>query len=286
MKTCQSFQTVTVYALTAIALTGLSAESVRISEPIYDGKLLSDWINDYEHGIPRPCWSGNVQTLERSADAIREIGTNSLPWLLQELSAREITDGDRLPTNYYSGEAIKRRWVATHAFAILGSALTNATPQLVELLKDEQTSYTAAIALQGVGPASIPVLIQALTNQNACARESAARVLGTFGTNAESAISYLVKCATESDCLVRSFATFSLGQINKEPDVVVPVLATNLSDSDQSTRINAALALARFGTRAKSVIPALLKAVEENDSESQTWALRALAKINERDLPP
>jgi hypothetical protein len=38
---------------------------------------------------------------------------------------------------------------------------------------------------RGIGVESIPVLTKALTNSHACARESAARVLGLFGAKAQ-----------------------------------------------------------------------------------------------------
>jgi len=84
------------------------------------------------------------------------------------------------------------------------------------LLDDKQTSYTAAIALGGVGEESIPVLTKALTNSHACARESAARVLGLFGAKAQTAVPALVQCTKDDDASVRSFAAFALKQVDPE----------------------------------------------------------------------
>ena len=145
---------------------------------------------------------------------MRKIGTNAIPWLLLELSAKEATRGDELPTNFYSGEAIGRRWIAVQAFEILGPVAKNATPKLIPLLDDKQTSYTAAIALGGIGVESIPVLTQALTNTHATARESAIRVLGLFGSKAQSAVPAIIRCREDQDESVRGFATFALKQID------------------------------------------------------------------------
>ncbi len=258
----------------------IPADAVLAPEPIYEGKHLSEWLDEYERSIPRPEYDGDPQMQLRAEKAVRKIGENAIPWLLQELSAKEVTHGDEMPKNYYSGEAIKRRWLATHAFTILGSAAKSAAPKLVALLDDKQTSYTAAIALGGIGDESIPLLIESLANKNACARESAARVLGLFGAKAQSAIPALIKCTKDSDSSIRGFATFSLGQIGKEPDIVVPVLANNLQDQNRSTRINAVYALGRFGSKAKSTVPVLLKAMEENDSDFREIATRALQEID------
>jgi HEAT repeat protein len=81
------------------------------------------------------------------------------------------------------------------------------------LLDDKQTSYTAATALGGIGVESIPALTGALTNTHACARESAARVLGLFGAKAQSAAPALARCTEDEDESVRSFAAFALKQV-------------------------------------------------------------------------
>jgi hypothetical protein len=197
-------------------IAGFAADAVRPREPVVDGKRLSQWLDEYEMSMPRPEHEGDPQMGARAEEAVRKIGTNAMPWLLQELSAKEATRGNELPTNFYSGDAIKRRWLVAPAFSILGSSAKDATPNLVQLLTDKQTSYTAATALGGIGVESIPQLVQALTNQNACARESAARVLGLFGAKGQSAVPALIKCTRDQDDSVRGFAKFALKQI--DPD--------------------------------------------------------------------
>jgi HEAT repeat protein len=276
----RNYRFLILLGLLALGSAGLAAEARAAREPVLDGKRLSAWLKDYEKSMPVPEYEGDPQMRTRAAEAVRRIGTNGIPWLLQELSAKETTGGDELPANYYSGEAIKRRWLAATAFGILGSAAEPATPMLIPLLDGKQTSYTAATALGGIGVKSIPVLIQALTNTHACARESAARVLGLFGARAEGAIPALIRCAADQVDSVRGFATFSLGQIGGEPDVVVPVLIANLRDSDHSARWNAACALGKFGGKAKRAVPALLKLLHEDDSDVRTIARDALHQID------
>lgn len=263
-----------------VAGTVYAASTLGPREPVVGGKKLSTWVEEYERSIPKPEYDGDPKMRARAESAVRRIGTNALPWLLQELSAKEATRGDELPTNFYSGQAIGRRWVAATAFAILGSFANDVTPNLIPLLDDKQTSYTAATALGGIGGGSIPVLTQALTNTHACARESAARVLGLFGAKAQSAIPALIRCAADKDDSVRGFATFSLGQIGREPDVVVPVLIMNLRDSYHSARWNAACALGNFGDQAKAAIPALLQVLHGNDPDVRDIAADALRRID------
>lgn len=128
-----------------------------------------------------------------------------------------------LSTNFYSGKAIGRRWLAVTAFEILGPAVRDATPTLIRLLDDKQTSYTAATALGGIGVESIPVLTHALANNHACARESAARVLGLFGAKAQSAVPALIRCTKDQDDSVRGFSAFALKQIDPKAAAKVDV---------------------------------------------------------------
>src|SRR6266567_6456797 len=188
-------------AVATVVVRGFSAG--RLPEPAHEGKPLSHWLREYDTGMPGLHKEGDTQRVARAGQAVRKIGTNCFPWLVQELSAKEATQGDALPTNFYSGEAIKRRWLAVSAFSILRPSVDRVTARLVELLDDKQTSYTAAMAIGSCGVDSISVLTQALDNKNACARESAARVLGLFETNAHSAIPALVRCAKDPDGSVR-----------------------------------------------------------------------------------
>jgi len=210
------YRIVTLLGLLVMISAGFAAAGQAAREPSIDGKRLSVWLDEYQKSIPRPGYDGDPRMRAHAGQAVRKIGTNSIPWLLVELSAREAARGDELPTDFYSGKAIGRRWLATTAFEVLGPSARDATPTLIPLLNDKQTSYTAATALGGIGVESIPVLTKALTNTHACARESAARVLGLFGAKAQRAVPALVRCAKDEDASVRSFAAFALKQVNPE----------------------------------------------------------------------
>ena len=267
-------------ALLAVGSTVFAADAVGPDEPVIEGERLSAWLEHYERSIPVPENGGAPKMRARAEAAVRKLGTNAIPWLLFELSAKEPTQGDELPTNFHSGEAIRRRWTAATAFGILGPSAKSVTTSVIPLLNDKQTSYTAATALGGLGVETIPVLIEALTNAHACARESAARVLGLFGPKAQSAIPALIRCAADKDDSVRAFATFSLGQIGREPAVVVPTLIANLQDTSHSARWNAACALGKFGDKAKIAIPALRQVLRGADADVREVATNALRQID------
>jgi hypothetical protein len=210
------YRIVTLLGLLILISVGSTAAAEGPREPSIDGKRLIIWLDGYQKSIPKPEYDRDPQMRARAEKAVRRLGTNSIPWLLVELSAKKATHGDELPTNFYSGEAIGRRWLAATAFEILGPVAKDATPKLIPLLDDKQTSYTAATALGGIGLESIPVLTQALTNSHATARESAVRVLGLFGSKAQSAVPAVIRCTKDQDESVRGFAAFALKQIDQE----------------------------------------------------------------------
>src|SRR5262245_12996976 len=55
----------------------------REKEPEYQGKTLTEWLDIYEGGV-----IGYIKDPERqeAADALRNIGTNALPWLIKWIS--------------------------------------------------------------------------------------------------------------------------------------------------------------------------------------------------------
>src|SRR5436309_57562 len=110
-------QVIAACAVATVVISGFSAES--LPEPAHEGKPLSHWLREYETGMPGLHKKGDTQRVARAEQAVRKIGTNCFPWLVQQLSAKEATQGDALPTNFSSGEAIKRRWLAVSAFSIL-----------------------------------------------------------------------------------------------------------------------------------------------------------------------
>lgn len=207
---------IALLALLMLNSIGFSEDAQRPREPSIEGKRLSVWLDQYQKSIPRPEYDGDPQMRARAEQAVRKLGISSMPWLLVELKAIEATRGDELPENFYSGSAIGRRWLAATAFKILGPSARDATPRLILLLDDKQTSYTATTVLGGIGVESIPVLTKALTNSHACARESAARVLGLFGAKAQTAVPALVRCTKDDDASVRSFAAFALKQVDPQ----------------------------------------------------------------------
>src|SRR5437899_633757 len=107
--------------LLAAGLLVVLAIVIRISprEPIYDGESLSYWMAHWYRGM----YGGQALVDPSAKAAVREAGTNALPFLIKwmETPARSSSE-----VNYPS-------W-ALHGFEVLGSTAKAAVPDLVALL--------------------------------------------------------------------------------------------------------------------------------------------------------
>ena len=157
-----------VGGLLLAAITVILVANSGPREPVHAGKKLSVWLGELSAmTFPREC---DPDT--RPAQAVRAIGTNAIPWLLHELSARR---GGALKwrLNQLLGRQtlIKFRFEDSHpplrravmGFAALGPIAEPAIPSLLKLIEEGGPGYTAT-ALAYVGPPAIPALQQCVTN--------------------------------------------------------------------------------------------------------------------------
>ena len=142
-----------------LAAFGILSRS-REHEPVYQGKTLTYWLSDF--------WPGRNPTpekLEQDKFAVRQIGTNAIPILLQWISVKDdpfkakmvtwISSHPRVPFRIESG--VDKNMLAVSGFQILGkSQAAAAVPALVEIVKNgggEGTSayHNATFAMQALG---------------------------------------------------------------------------------------------------------------------------------------
>ena len=105
-------------------------------EPVYQGKTLHYWLSAY--------WPGGSRPTEQNKIAVRQIGTNAIPILLQWISARDssikkkmVTWISRHPWVPFRLESeVDRNMLAASGFSILGkSQASSAVPALVEIVR-------------------------------------------------------------------------------------------------------------------------------------------------------
>lgn len=259
----------------------------RTSEPVAQSRPLSSWLVDVDYNQP-------AATRERASKAIREIGTNALPYLLRDLDPPEESKLRRWLVKLLRKQTFvkvrlrtsdEKSRQATWAFKALGPAGRPAIQKLVPLL-ERNPGYVPG-ALAGIGPDAVPHLCRALDSSNAFVRGNTAAYLGNAvwdlsipKSNAMAAVPSLLRNLQDTNHLVRWHSASTLGAITYNPGVVVPALIRALEDSNGAVAEAAARALGAFGSDAKQAVPALRVASQHKDSRVSSAAAAALKEVD------
>jgi len=178
--------TVTLVAL-GILVAGWSRHALRSRRQSWQGRPLSFWLKEFD------------DNRGGAAQAVRQIGAAALPYLCDELRAKDpawmlqlvaFARKQRLVKVGFTPDA-QRRERAIQACRALGPVARPAIPALGEALG--HGSGSAVQVLESFGPDAIPALAKALTNAPGCSPPySTALALGRMGAGAKSAVTNLV----------------------------------------------------------------------------------------------
>jgi hypothetical protein len=222
-----------------VALVGALIWAVaRSSEPTYEGKPLSRWLEGHvptTDANPRygsPGW-------HKADEALRGIGTHGIPTLLRMIRAKDsplklklvkLASKQRfIPIRHRY--AFRLNEEAEYAFQLLGTNAAGAVPSLIKV-------YQA--------------------NVSDSSRRCAAEALGHIGPAAAAAVPILLTNFTHADPQVRFEAVSAMLHIRAEPELVVPALIGRLNDPKVEVRWNAVVALSLFGRSALAAVPPML----------------------------
>jgi hypothetical protein len=284
----------TVIAVCAAAILLVAFLSLD-REPRYGDRVLHEWIHLFPTAVD--VRAGKAAQAE---NAIQQIGTNAIPFLLRWLSTewQPSRSKQRLATFVRNIPFLTRfhpisRWAlgadplqrradeAAAAFEALGSNAAPAIPELARLATYSPQSGTArraVDALVNIGPITLPALLTVITNANAQARFYAVTSIQSFGTNARPAIPMLL--TYRGDATLASGVYEVLGRLKLEPQEVVPALERTAHDPNPSQRSLAIIVLGDYGAYAKPAVPVLMAALSDADSgvlDSATNALNVIA---------
>ena len=143
-------------------------------EPEYQARPLSVWLRGFESEVPSARW--------QSAEAVRHIGTNALPWLIARLEHKPITQAsrwgetlcawlsDHSVINITLPRPADERFEALAALDALGPNAKDAIPAVEKLLNETPPDPRAPLVLARFGPDAVAVLTRALTNDEKIVR--------------------------------------------------------------------------------------------------------------------
>jgi hypothetical protein len=272
---------VAVAVVTALLTWSCSSRS---QQPVHNGKTLNEWVSDLN--------LTNTSAVRIAAqNEIRQIGTNSLPFLLKEMDDLGIIWGGGV-TNFDNTPGARDRDVNLHsAFKVLGAIARPAVPDLVAILNNNTNGIgeIAAFALVQIDPQIAAVAFnQALTNNIDLNRLWALKYITQIGTNADIAVANLIRCLKDQSAdkdmsfRIRQYALGGLIFIHAKSEQIVPVLIDELRDDDIFiNRYRAAQALGNLGKQAPQAAIPILVQMSTNDpnKDVRAAATTALQKI-------
>jgi hypothetical protein len=239
---------------------------VRSHEPSYSGKTLTQWLlntnadavwmpNDFYGHIHDEFWARLLPSSDSDTNsavpqvtqavtapdeqtlAIRAIGTNGIPRLLELMSSEPTPWSQmrsalaaRLPARWeqfiypLSARTIfeRRRVAAYNGFDILGSNAVSALPVLSDGFLQGRTELERSCAIAAIGPKGVSILTNALSSTNAAVRDSAALALGLQYEYSKSALPALLNCL--DDGYASYHVLGALGRIGCDDPRLVPAL--------------------------------------------------------------
>jgi hypothetical protein len=237
-------------AVLLVALAGVSAwQGLRLREPVYQGRRLSVWLEI----LRKERANGNDPY---AGPAIRHIGTNALPVLIEWLHARDTPLKQMVMTWLQKQKLVHFNFKSA-----------------------DQRRGEAILGYDALGPlASVQVLSLSgiLTNDpSPDVRQAAAQALAAIGPEARLAASALFHAAKDTNNVVRDCAFIALARIRPDPHLTVPILVAGLDDPN--LRALAAHALGEYGPEARAAVPALLRMLATNNSASLVRNVAAAA---------
>jgi hypothetical protein len=281
--------------LTSAIACLVTVQPTQAADPVYDGKALSEWLlalhADLSDEEQIAATQQNVdpaklreQKQSHAQEAIRQIGTNGLPTLLDVISVEQwdrkkvlgklkskdfqkAAGNKDIPTEVFRG-------LAVDGFGILGTNAEPAIPQLTKLLYGSpECRSEVACALVQIGSKGFAVLTNAMNNDDLVG--VLVQTIGQKGGgDVKTVTRILISALKDSDPWVRGNAADFLS--GKDATLAVPALIPLLDDSDPYPRRFAAVALGSYGPAAKSAVPKLWSAYTNSPNVFVMGALKAI----------
>ena len=265
-------------------------------EPAYKGKRLSEWLELWGS-------SGDEDEMRNAEAAIRQIGTNGIPFLLKWIRYEPRTGKqpmqalvEKLPVRLRSNRLVyrfmqnrteRRADEAEMGLAILGPQATSAIPELTRQMNNYGKTNCALSAMRSlgcIGSAALPTLMAAAEDQRCpCRFAAVATIAMNFrGTNGLPALPVLVRCAGDPDPRVGRASILAMGALKLEPQTIIAALTNRLHDPRPDIRTAAVYALGAFKEQARELLPVLSEAFKDRDVGVRLEVVAVAEKFKEQ----
>ncbi len=281
--------------LSAVVGAGLIFHLALPPEPKYRGREISAWLDD---------WAARKQSDYYAA--IREIGTNGLPYAVRNLARNDslwrkkyCEFHPKLPTFLQNIVAAPNPVLqvvdGANVFFYVGP---NSIPEEITLLKHDSSAVRQA-STWGLGAirrqsaaanVAIPALIETLTDRDRDVRMRAVLALKEMGADASNAVPAIKKVLadagvgsrTNSFFYLRAAAASALGKIGPSTAGALPDLRAALKESNSYLRGQAAVAVWRVDADVDTALPVLLQVMPGTIEDSKWDWIIALGEMGPR----
>lgn len=247
----------------------------RAPAPIFENRPLSSWLTDL-HPVfsARPFDPARAEEARR---AIRQMGPNALPRLIEMIRCRDSRLRLRPPANRVQFQGIL-------GIKVLGPAAREAIPDLIPLLKSNDPSVRAvaadALGLMAADAGSaVPALLLTLEDQVDFVRHSAYAALGAFTGQAKEIVPVLEPHLQDPAPEIRSAALAALLSLSTNKVERLPQIIVQLRDESPDVRARALRYAADLGHAARPAIPIISPLLGDAKAGIRLAATNALAQI-------
>ncbi|MEQ8790819.1 MAG: HEAT repeat domain-containing protein [Pirellulaceae bacterium] len=224
----------------------------------------------------KPAVPALVELLKDSDDTVRQQAVKAViaihpgPQVTIPLAVKLLEDSD---------PAVRQR--VLHAISQAGA---QATPGLIEALKNDKACYWACLVLRDIGPAgkdAIPALAEKLKDARPEIRREAALALGAMDQQAADAAPQLAALLSDEHAALA--ATYALGRIGRIPPDAETKMVENAKSEDKLLSTTSMWALANTHPDNKQlraqVTTQLIGRLSDDDALVRVAAARALAAL-------
>jgi hypothetical protein len=257
------------WTLLAAAVAGVAFFFLRSGEPVYQGKPLSSWLEQFGTND----WSGGHRDLVQQAEAaLQHIGTNAEPIYLQMMTVRES------PLKVKVLTFLTKPWLARFHF-----------PGVIEY--GNQIHFRKAlgaygfVALAAKAKPFVPALMALNSDEDQSTRYFAMFALRCLGPAANAALPEFIECLKDPDGSISCEAAIGLGEIHQEPEKSVRILM-DFIEKYHTDRIHwvpsyhAIRSLPKFGAQARPAVPILIRLLDDPQEWLRNAATNALKDID------
>lgn len=258
--------------LLAGLLGGLAARRVRQDAPVV---ALLDRMGE-----------GTGEERRRARQALVEHGVEAVPVLVRVVRGAKTRWQSEVmpwfevipPVSRMRGRHLARERNAIEALQRIGPA---AAPALLDLLDEGRNGgrETAIAVLRAYGPSTVPLLHTNLRSARVERRIGAALALGRFRAKEQGGLGVLLEAGSDSDARVRSAVIWALGEMQDSGQDVIPELIRALNDGSEGVCLQAVQALRGFEAEAAPAVPGLREQLRRRSARVQAETALTLSTL-------